>query len=165
MLNDDVQTSISESVLCWLATSSADGQPNVSPKEVFAPLGDDAIIIANIASPRSARNLRENPRACVSFINIFTQKGFQVAGRADILQPTDPDCDPGYDPDRDHVYEIAETMLLKMTQGDYPFRTIFRIAAERVSPIIAPRYKLFPATTEQDQIESAMRTYGVRPAG
>ncbi len=152
MLDDDVRTLIDESVLCWLATCSAAGQPSVSPKEVFAPLGDDAIVIANIASPGSARNIRENPRACISFVNIFTQKGYQVAGQAAYLKQTDPG------------YAEAESILLKITLGDYPFRTIFRVTAERVAPIIAPRYKLFPETTEHDQIDSAMRTYGVRPA-
>lgn len=152
MIDDNVKQLIDESVLCWLATSSAKGQPSVSPKEVFAPVGDDAIIIANIASPGSARNIRENPRACVSFINIFTQKGFKITGRADYLKAADPG------------YSDAETVLLKLTRGDYPFSTIFRITAESVAPIIAPRYKLFPETTEQDQITSAMRTYSVRPA-
>lgn len=151
MLTDDIRRLIDESVLCWLATSSAEGQPSVSPKEIFAAFGD-SIIIANIASPGSARNIRDNPRACVSFVNIFTQKGYQVAGRAEMLKASDPD------------FTDAESALLRMTHGNYPFKVVFRVRAEHVKPIIAPKYKLFPDTTEAQQIAGAMSTYGVRPA-
>ncbi|MEM0915621.1 MAG: pyridoxamine 5'-phosphate oxidase family protein [Planctomycetota bacterium] len=150
MLTDDVQMLIDESVLCWLATCTPQGEPNVSPKEIFAA-HDGSVIIANIMSPDSARNIRDNRRACVSFINIFTQRGFKVAGAANVLQPVDD------------AYADAETALLAMTGGHYPFKTIFRIKAEKVRPIVAPRYRLFPETTEAMQIDSAMHTYGVRP--
>ena len=34
-----------------------------------------------------------------------------------------------------------------------------------VEPIIAPSYRLYPhETTEQSQVQSALRTYGVQPA-
>ena len=106
---------------------------------------------STIASPGSARNIRENPKACVAFINIFTQKGYQITGPAACLN-------------RDHPgYPAAESILLAITQGHYPFSSIFRVSPEQVRPIIAPRYKLFPDTTEEQQIDSAMRTYGVRP--
>ena len=66
MLNDAVRTDMANSVLCWLATVDADGTPNVSPKEIFASHGDDRIVIADIASPVSVKNLRakigDNPR-------------------------------------------------------------------------------------------------------
>ena len=146
-----VQQLVDESVLCWLATSSAAGQPSVSPKEIFTTFNDDSIIIANIASPNSARNIRENGRACVSFVNIFTQKGFQVRGEAAYL-------------DRTHdTYEAIARILNGMTAGAFPFKSAFRIMADEVSEILAPRYRLYPETTEADQINSAMARYGVRP--
>lgn len=151
MIDDHIRLLINDAVLCWLATSSTNAEPSVSPKEVFAAFGDRSIIIANIASPGSARNIRDNPRACVSFIDIFTQRGYQIAGPAEILG-------------RDHTdFSEAESVLLKMTQGDYPFKTIFRVHADRIKPVVAPRYRLFPDTTEQQQIDSAMRAYGVMP--
>ena len=70
MLNKDITNSIEHSVLCWLATSSADGTPNVSPKEIFTYYGDSKIIIANIASPQSVKNIKANARACISFISL-----------------------------------------------------------------------------------------------
>ena len=147
----NVHRLVDESVLCWLATSSTSGQPSVSPKEVFAVFNDDSIIIANIASPNSAQNIRENCKVCVSFVNVLTQKGFQIKGAAHDLRRGDDE------------YSEIERVLLGITQGKFPFKSVFRVMAEEVSEILAPRYWLYPETTEQDQISSAMITYGVRP--
>jgi uncharacterized protein len=150
-LNANVLRLVDESVLCWLATSSESGQPSVSPKEVFTVFSDDSIIIANIASPNSAHNIRENAKACVSFVNVFTQKGYQIKGAAHNLRAGD-----------DGFYEI-EKVLLGITHGKFPFKSVFRVMADEVSEILAPRYRLYPETTENDQISSAMMSYGVRP--
>lgn len=151
ILDQDILRLLEQSVLCWLATSSAAGQPNVSPKEIFLPYKNDSIIIANVMSPRSAKNLKANPKACVSFVNVFTQRGFQISGSAHCLSQTDDG------------YSEIEHELLKITQGKFPFKSVFRVMAEEVNEILAPRYRLFPETTEESQIASAMLTYGVRP--
>ncbi len=151
VLNEDILRLLDQSVLCWLATSSATGEPNVSPKEIFLPYNDDSIIIANVMSPNSARNLKANSKACVSFVNVFTQRGYQISGSAYCLSETDDG------------YSEIECELLKVTQGRFPFKSVFRVMAEQISEILAPRYRLFPETTEQSQIASAMLTYGVRP--
>ena len=52
-------------------------------------------------------------------------------------------------------------VLTKMTGGDFPFAIITEITFEKVKPIIAPRYILYPETTEQDQIERAKKVYGL----
>lgn len=150
-LDPNVIKLLDESVLCWFATSSANGQPSVSPKEVFAAYSNDSIVIANIASPNSARNIRESPKGCVSFVNVFTQKGFQIKGTAHYLR------------DGDEGYAQIEQVLLNITQGKFPFKSIFRVMAEEVNEILAPRYRLYPETTEHDQIASAMIRYGVGP--
>ena len=46
-----------KSVLCWLSTASAEGIPNVSPKELFVFDENNMLLIANIASPQSIRNI------------------------------------------------------------------------------------------------------------
>lgn len=51
MFNDDIRKRVQRSVLCWLATVDAQGQPNVSPKEVFALVGDNRLLIAPIVAP------------------------------------------------------------------------------------------------------------------
>lgn len=151
MLDPGVCRAAEKSVLCWLATSTPVGEPSVSPKEIFSVFLSDSIIIANIASPQSARNIRANPQACVSFIDVFSQKGFQIRGTALYLRAGD-----------EHYTEIEAT-LLEMTQGLFPFKSAFRVMADTVNEILAPRYRFYPETTEAQQIASAMKTYGVQP--
>ena len=146
-LTNQVKQYIEKSVLCWLSTSSK-GIPNVSPKEIFNYFGDDKIILANIASPQTLKNIRNNENVCVSFIDILVQKGFQIKGKARIVEK------------QDQKFQKMETILTKMTEGKFPFGTITEISVEQVKQIIAPKYILYPETTETEQIESAKKSYG-----
>lgn len=145
-----LKQSIDQCVLCWLATSSIDQVPNVSPKEIFTSYGDDSIIIANIASPQSIENISQNDQVCVSFIDIFLQKGYQVKGTAQIIDRGLP------------AYVAMEKPLLQMTRGKYPFKSIIKVDVWNVKPIIAPSYILYPEMTNADREKSALKTYGVR---
>lgn len=60
VLSEEVLERMETSVLCWLATVSKDGMPNVSPKEAFMHDGHGKILIAHIASPQSVGNLESN---------------------------------------------------------------------------------------------------------
>ncbi|MFK5037181.1 pyridoxamine 5'-phosphate oxidase family protein, partial [Klebsiella pneumoniae] len=71
MITEEVKNYIDKSVLCWLATSNRQNEPNVSPKEIFTYKDDKTLLIANIASPNSIANINENPNVCVSFVDIF----------------------------------------------------------------------------------------------
>ena len=151
MLSEEVKEYIEKSILCWLATSSADGQPNVSPKEVFTFYGDEHILVANIASPGTVRNIRENPKVSVSFVDVFVQKGFQLKGEAEIIKKTDPE------------FRELSVPILEITKGKYPFGSIIKIRVNKVKEIIAPGYTLFPDITEEQQKQNAYKTYGVKP--
>ena len=149
MLDQEIIKYIDKSVLCWLATSSADNIPNVSPKEAFAAFENKSIIIANIASPQSVKNIKENNAVCISFIDIFVQKGFQLKGRATII-------------DKGHAdFTAMEKILLDIVGDKFPFASITNISVEKVKRIIAPSYILYPETTEADQIQNARKAYQI----
>jgi len=150
ILTISIKESIDTSVLCWLATSSAERVPNVSPKEIFTHYGEDQIIIANIASPQTIKNIKQNSQICISFIDILVQKGYQLKGTASIRDQSH------------HRYQGMEAKLLEMTGGQFPFASIIVIDVDQVKPIIAPRYLLYPETKESDQIESAKKAYGLK---
>ena len=148
-LTTEIKEYINRSVLCWLATVSSENVPNVSPKEIFNYYGTDKIIVANIASPQTVLNIKQNTNVCISFIDILVQKGFQVKGKAKIIKKTDTE------------FSKMEKILTEMTGGNFPFSTITEITIEQVKSIIAPKYILYPETTEKEQIESAKKTYGI----
>ncbi|WP_202032935.1 pyridoxamine 5'-phosphate oxidase family protein [Agrobacterium rubi] len=150
-INEAMQTDIDNSVLCWLATADLSGIPNVSPKEIFSTYGDDRIVVADIASANSVRNIRANPSVCVSFIDIFRQRGFKIIGRAVIIEREEAD------------FPVVGQQVLKMAGPDYPVQRLITIEISKISRIWAPSYKLFPERTETDRMQSAYDTYGVSP--
>ena len=153
MLSNEVQISAARSVLCWLATVNDDGQPNVSPKEIFATFDNEHLVIADIASPTSVRNIEVNPLVCVSFIDVFVQKGFKVTGAARNVRRKDAD------------FSHWAAPLEAKAGPRFPIHSVLVVRATAIEPILAPSYLLYPTeTTEQSQVLSAMRTYGVQLA-
>ncbi len=138
---------LGRSVLCWLATVDADGQPNVAPKEVFVPWGDDQLLIAHIASPVSARNIQHHPKVCASFVDVFAQKGFKLQGLATVMNPSEP----GFD--------SLAAPLARITGDRFPLRGLIRVHVQASAPIRAPSYTFFPDTTEAAQIRAAWLSY------
>lgn len=152
MLSNEVKELAKESILCWLATSNLDGTPNVSPKEMFVPYGEDKIIIANIASPNSVKNIKVNNSVCLSFVDIFKQKGFKLKGNARLAEKGTED------------YETYLSEIHKQLGGEgFPVKSVIEVTANSVEPIVAPSYRFFPETSEEKQITSAMEAYGVKP--
>src|SRR6218665_677152 len=84
MLTREIRKYIDSSVLCWLATVDEDGRPNVSPKEVFSAHGASHIVIANIASPKSIRNLQ--PERLCQLCRFFVQKCFKLRDLAGMAE-------------------------------------------------------------------------------
>jgi len=150
VLTEQVKRCVNHSVLCWLATTDKDGMPNVSPKEIFTCWRNEFIIIANIASPGSLRNIKENGSVCVSFIDVLVQKGYKVKGNAEIVQ------------DGHSSYEKMKAELEKMTLGKYPFMQVFAVKVKQVESIEAPSYFLFPEISEQERIKQAKKQYGMQ---
>jgi predicted pyridoxine 5'-phosphate oxidase superfamily flavin-nucleotide-binding protein len=149
MFTQEVIKYIEESVLCWLATSDKDNFPNVSPKEMFTHFEDNKILIANIASPNSVANILENSNVCVSFIDVFIQKGFKIKGQATVIYKNDS------------IFSLKVKPLTNLYSDKFPISAVIEIEVENIEIIQAPSYFLFPEITEQQQIESALETYKV----
>lgn len=150
LLSPEVVAAAKRSVLCWLATSDKNNQPNVTPKELFQIFDDRHLVIANIASPGSARNILSNPKVCVSFVDVFAQKGFKILGNARNIARTNSE------------FMNWATELDAMASPRFTIHSVFVVQASHVEIIVAPSYRLYPAeTSELTQVESALHTYGV----
>ena len=137
-------------VLCWLATADAEGQPNVSPKEVFAVVDERHLVIAHIASPISVRNIQQNPKVCVSLIDIFVQKGWKLMGHAQYVNA------------REEAFHAHAKPLLAMAGDQFKIQGVMVVEVVQAHPIVAPSYRFYPnSTTESGQMQAAMKVYGV----
>ena len=81
-LSEEAKKAIAEFGVALVATASKDGKPNVSPKGSFRVLDDEHVIFADIASPRTMANLRENPQLSAIVFDPATRKGCRVWGKA-----------------------------------------------------------------------------------
>ena len=151
-LTDAVRESARLSVLCWLATVDTDGQPNVSPKEVWAIADAQHVVVAHIASPISARNIAQHPQVCLSYVDVFVQKGFKLLGTAREVRAGDAE------------FATWAKPLLAMVGQRFTIHGVLVIQVQSVAAIVAPSYRFYPnETTEASQVASAKRAYGVEP--
>lgn len=152
LLNEPVRDAARRSVLCWLATVDAEGQPNVSPKEIWSVADDEHVVVAHIASPLSARNIGQQPLVCLSFVDVFVQKGFKLKGAAHEVCADDP------------AFARWAEPLLAMVGQRFVIQSVLVIRVTSVTPILAPSYRFYPdQTLEGSQVDAAMRAYGVQP--
>ena len=149
LITTEVAESIDRSVLCWLATVSEDGFPNVSPKEAFLHDGHGRILVANIASPTTVRNIRSHPRVCLSFVDVFFQKGFKIRGTAVVI-------DPG-----DAAFDKSKGRLLETIGTTFSILSVIEVTPVRIEEIIAPSYRLFPDSKPVDRVRESLKTYQV----
>jgi predicted pyridoxine 5'-phosphate oxidase superfamily flavin-nucleotide-binding protein len=150
-LTDAVREAAHRSVLCWLATVDAEGQPNVSPKEVWTIADDQHVVVAHIASPISARNIAHHPQVCLSFVDVFVQKGFKLLGTAREVRADNAE------------FAIWAKPLLAMVGQRFTIQSVLVVHVKSVIAIVAPSYRFYPDdTTEASQVASAMRAYNVQ---
>ena len=84
-LSEKVKETIAEIRPGIIATASKDGKPNVSAKGSFRVLDDDHVVFADISSPRTIANLKENPQVSVLVIHPKSMKGCRIWGKGEIL--------------------------------------------------------------------------------
>ena len=56
-------------------------------------------------------------------------------------------------------FYLLEAPLKKMTEGKFPFSSVTKIKVTSIKPILAPKYVLYPNTTEEEQILNAKKAY------
>ena len=89
ILTDDMKRVVREQRLGYIATVSPDGTPNLSPKATMRVWDDDHLIFADIASPGTMSNLRDNPAIEINMVDVFLRKGYRFKGAASILESGD----------------------------------------------------------------------------
>jgi len=137
ILTEEMKRMVLKQRLGFAATVCPDGTPNLSPKGTILPWSDDQLVFADLRSPRTVENLRENPAIEINVIDHFSRKGFRFKGTATVL--TDG---PSF----------ADFVKLFENKGlfDAPRRiqSVVLIKVERALPVISPGYDR--GTREQD---------------
>jgi len=84
-LSEEAKKAIAEIKPSLVATASAAGKPNVSAKGSFRVLDDEHVLFADIRSPRTVANIKENPQVAVICLDAAARKGCRVWGKGEII--------------------------------------------------------------------------------
>ena len=152
MLDGDMKTLVSGTMLCFAATVNEDGTPNLSPKSSLRVYDDNHLIFANMASPGTVDNLRRNPAIELNCVDIYSRRGYRFTGRAAIYSGDDPLY---LDLKRDVAAEHGDTI---------PVHDAVLVEVTDVKPAISPAYTFIEGVTEEVLRTAYLGKYGVQLA-
>jgi predicted pyridoxine 5'-phosphate oxidase superfamily flavin-nucleotide-binding protein len=148
-LTIDMKRVVEQQRLGFVATVCPDGTPNLSPKGTTAVWDDDHLIFANIRSPGTLANLRQNANVEVNVVDPFVRKGYRFKGVASILE-----SGPLYD---------KLLAFYKERGSQFAIREIVMIQVQIAQPIDSPAYDL--GLTEQEVRDRMERHFQLLRAG
>ena len=122
-LSKEAKRIIAATQPAFVATASKNGKPNVSPKGSFKVLDDEHVAFAEIASPNTIANIRENPQVEVMVFDPNTWGGCRIKGKAEILESGD----------------LVETFKAQFAPMKMKVRSVIKVAVEEV--VIMPPMK------------------------
>lgn len=134
---------VEEQRLGFVATVCPDGSPNLSPKGTTAVWDDDHLVFANIRSPGTLANLRQNAHVEVNVVDPFLRKGYRFKGVASVLESG-------------ALYDKAIAFYKARGSRVNAIREVVIVRVQRAQPIDSPAYDL--GLTE-DEVRSRWELY------
>lgn len=123
----DMRAVVQSAHLCFAATVTPDGRPNLSPKGTIRVWDDSHIFYLDIASPTTRANLERSPWIEINVIDQLSRRGYRFLGRAELH--TD-----------DEVYREATRRVFSQEGQTYPVAAAVLVAVERALPLFSPGY-------------------------
>ena len=139
MLTTDMRAVIEAAHLCFAATVTPDGRPNVSPKGTIRVWDDTHLFFLDLASPGTRANLTHTPWLELNVVEQLSRRGYRFAGPAELHFPPSPVFAEGVR----RVYSGAPPAV--------PPTAVVLLAVERAAPLLSPAYW-------RDTDEIALRT-------
>ena len=138
ILTEGMKSLVREQRLGFIATVCPDGSPNLSPKGTAIVLDDDHLAFADLASPGTITNIKQNPAIEICMVDAFIRKGFRFKGTAAVLTEGQlfQDVLATYKSGQMGVQRLASTI-----------KRVVVVKVERALPLVSPGY--FPGVTEE----------------
>lgn len=76
MITSDMRAIIDVAQLCFAATVTPDGRPNVSPKGTIRVWDDNRLFFLDIASPGTRANLARSPWMEINVVDQLSRRGY-----------------------------------------------------------------------------------------
>lgn len=131
VITDDMRAVVQSAHLCFAATVTPDGKPNLSPKGTIRVWDDNHVFYLDIASPTTRENLEWSPWIEINVIDQLSRRGYRFLGRAELHVDDD-------------VYAEATRRVFAQEGNTYPVAAVVLITVERALPLFSPGYMHIP---------------------
>lgn len=128
MLTLDMRAIIEATHLCFAATVTPDGRPNLSPKGTIRVWDDAHLYFLDIASPGTRTNLTHSPWMEINVVDPLSRRGYRFFGEAALHYE-------GSD-----VYDVAMRRVYGDAERTFPTTAIVLLSVARVAPLLSPAY-------------------------
>ena len=115
-LTEEAKQAIGNMRPSLVATVSKTGKPNISIKGLLHILDDEHVILADVASPCTVTNIRENHQVAIICLAVPGRKGCLIYGNGEML-------DSGYEFDR---------VAAEFAQNNVKVRNVVKTTVEEV---------------------------------
>jgi predicted pyridoxine 5'-phosphate oxidase superfamily flavin-nucleotide-binding protein len=150
LLTEDMKRMVDELRLCFVATVTPDGKPNLSPKGSLRVLDDDHLAFADIMSPGTMKNLKSNPYVELNMVHPFLRRGYRFKGRCDIFTEGE-------------TFDLVANELWNREGRQYPVNAVVRVTLDTALPVRSPAYVFNKGVKEEDVRRVWLERYGVKP--
>jgi predicted pyridoxine 5'-phosphate oxidase superfamily flavin-nucleotide-binding protein len=113
--------------LCFAATVSPDGMPNLSPKGTIRVWDDQHLFFLDIASPGTRANLLARPWMELNVVDQLSRRGYRFFGPVTVHVG-------------DAVFEEAMHRTRTPDHAAHPVAAVILLSLERVAALISPGY-------------------------
>lgn len=128
MITREIKDFLKLQKLGYVATVSSDGKPNISPKGTIIGWDSETLAFADIRSPDTMMNLKNNPHVEINVIDPLLRKGYLFQGQAKVIK------------DKNLYKEILNYYRLDGIQS--PINSIVLIKVSHISNVTSPLYDL-----------------------
>ena len=142
LLSSEIRTFVNYQKLGYVATVSVDNTPNLSPKGTIIAIDESHLAFADIRSPQTIENLRQNSSIEINVVDPIHRKGFRFKGTGKIIS------------NGDQFKKILEQYKKNGIKSD--INSIVIICVETLNEVTSPSYDL--GATE-DELVSKWRKY------
>lgn len=128
MLTPDMRAVIKAAHLCFAATVTPDGRPNLSPKGTIGVWDDTHLFFLDLASPGTRANLAGNPWLELNVVEQLSRRGYRFAGRATVHMQGTPE------------YEDGVRRIHGAAPPPAAPTAVVVLSVERAAPLLSPAY-------------------------
>lgn len=128
MLTPDMRAVIRAAHLSFVATVTAEGRPNLSPKGTIGVWDDQHLFFLDLASPGTRENLRRQPWLELNVVEQLSRRGYRFAGPVVLHLPGSPE------------YAAAIERVYGSAPPSSAPAAVVVIEIERAAPLLSPSY-------------------------